>query len=127
MALKFYRCLTCGNFFLVLNDGGVTPQCCGEPMVEVPANTEENVALEKHIPAVEVNGRHVKVVVGDVIHPMEEVHYIEWILLETDQGWQIKHLQPGEEPIAEFELLEGETALSAYEYCNLHGLWKKEL
>ena len=38
-----------------------------------------------------------------------------------------KDLKPGEKPVAEFALLEGEKPVAVYEYCNLHGLWKKEL
>ena len=32
-----------------------------------------------------------------------------------------------EEPIANFALLKDESVISAYAYCNLHGLWIKEL
>jgi superoxide reductase len=57
---------------------------------------------------------------------MLEAHYIMWIVLETNQGYQKKLLKPGEKPAASFALAEGETVLAAYEYCNLHGLWKAE-
>jgi len=30
-------------------------------------------------------------------------------------------------PEAGFRLVDGEKALAAYEYCNLHGLWKAEV
>ena len=75
----------------------------------------------------EVEDRDVTVTVGSVEHPMLDVHYIMWILLETTQGYQKKDLLPGTKPVAHFALAEGETALAAYEYCNLHGLWKAEL
>ena len=55
---------------------------------------------------------------------MLDVHYIMWIVLETSQGYQKKDLRPGEKPVARFALAEGETVIAAYEYCNLHGLWK---
>ena len=35
-----------------------------------------------------------------------------------------KDLQPGEKPAAVFEVTE--PVIAAYEYCNLHGLWKAE-
>jgi superoxide reductase len=35
-------------------------------------------------------------------------------------------LCPGDKPIAEFALVEGDEVVAAYEFCNLHGLWKKE-
>ena len=50
-----------------------------------------------------------------------------WIALETNQGMQRKELLHTGEPKAVFALAEGEKAVAAYEYCNLHGLWKKEL
>ena len=42
-----------------------------------------------------------------------------------DQGGvQIKHLTPGSKPQAVFALTQGDSVVSAYAYCNLHGLWK---
>ena len=55
---------------------------------------------------------------------MLDAHYIQWIAIETTNGEQKKNLKPGEVPKAEFLLAEGEEFVAAYEYCNLHGLWK---
>lgn len=57
---------------------------------------------------------------------MLDVHYIEWIILETDRGFFKIELKPGQEPKATFTI-EDEKVIAAYELCNLHGLWKKEL
>lgn len=84
-----------------------------------------DAAQEKHVPVVEQNGNRVTVKVGAVEHPMLENHYIEWIVLETTNGSQRKNLKPGEKPVAEFVLADGEQVVAAYEHCNLHGLWKK--
>ena len=35
-------------------------------------------------------------------------------------------LKPGDKPEAVFALANGETVVAAYEYCNLHGLWKAD-
>lgn len=121
---KFYRCAHCGNFVAMVHDSNVPMMCCGERMKEVVANTNENVALEKHLPVVNVNGNIVNVKVGSVTHPMEEKHYIEWVMLVTNLGRQRKMLSPNQEPVASFALLDGEKVLEVYEYCNLHGLWK---
>ncbi len=59
-------------------------------------------------------------------HPMEEKHYIPFIVLETSAGYQVRHPEPGAAPGATFALAEGEKAVAAYEYCNLHGLWKAQ-
>ena len=58
---------------------------------------------------------------GSVEHPSLPAHYIEWILLETEQGFQIHYLKPGMKPEAVFKV--NEAVVAAYEYCNLHGLW----
>ena len=47
--------------------------------------------------------------------------------METDKGFQKKDLKPGDEPKAEFLMAEGETPVAAWESCNLHGIWKKEI
>lgn len=126
MKRKFLLCRRCGNLIEMINDSGVTPICCGIDMEVLTANSIE-AATEKHIPVVEVEGNKVKVTVGEVLHPMEEAHYIEWIYLETTKGMKRVNLKPGESPIAFFALLEEEEVLNAYAYCNLHGLWIKEL
>ena len=53
-------------------------------------------------------------------------HVIGWIVLETKQRNQRKLLSPREKPVAKFMLTEGDEVIAAYEYCNLHGLWKAE-
>ena len=65
--------------------------------------------------------------VGELEHPMLEEHYIMWIYLETEQGGILKKLSPGQKPEAEFVLSSGDRPVAAYEYCNLHGLWKAEI
>ncbi len=125
--MKFYRCEGCGNFITFMNEkSGCTPKCCGETMKELVPNTTDG-ATEKHVPVVEVEGNVVHVIVGSVEHPMSEAHYIQLIVLETNKGF-IKHdLKPTDQPKSTFYLSEDEKVVSAYEYCNLHGLWKKEI
>ncbi len=93
---------------------------------ELIANTTDG-AHEKHVPVITVSGDEIKVEVGSVEHPSLPAHYIEFILLETTTGMHMKCLKPGMKPEAVFKLAEGEKALAAYEYCNLHGLWKAEV
>ena len=122
---KFYICAHCGNVIEMVHNAGVPVMCCGQKMDELIPNTVE-ASGEKHIPAVQVHGDVVEVNVGSVNHPMEEVHWIQWVQLVTDQGSQRKHLNPGEAPNVKFSL-GGEKPLAVYAYCNLHGLWKAEL
>jgi superoxide reductase len=123
--LKFLRCELCGNIITFLNESGVTPECCGTSMTELTANTED-AATEKHVPEVTVDGDKVTAVIGSVAHPMEEKHYIQWIVLETDKGVYTRFLEPNQKPEAVFKI-HNEKPVSVYEYCNLHGLWKTDL
>lgn len=123
MELKFFRCNHCGNIIVKIKDSTVPVVCCGEQMQElIPGTTD--AAVEKHIPVYEVNGSAVFVTVGSTAHPMLPEHFITWICLQTNKGFQLKYLNPGEEPKASFMLGDGEKVEAIYEYCNLHGLWK---
>ena len=122
---KFYICPHCRNIAEMVYDTDIPLHCCGDQMeVLVPGSVDASV--EKHVPDVKISKGLVEVNVGSVNHPMEEVHWIEWVQIITDQGSYRKWLNPGEAPNVKF-LLDGEKPLAVYAYCNLHGLWKKEL
>lgn len=121
--MKFYRCDHCGNIVTFVHSAGVPVMCCGQKMTELVPGTTDGAA-EKHVPVVEVQGSTVQVKVGSVEHPMLPEHFIQFIAIETKHGSQIKYLQPGEKPQASFVLADGDQLVAAYEYCNLHGLWK---
>ena len=91
---------------------------------ELTANTTD-ASNEKHVPVISVNGDEVTVEVGAVEHPSLPAHYIEWIVLVTEAGFQIHYLKPGKMPRAVFRTTE--PVVAAYEYCNLHGLWMAAL
>ena len=113
--MKFYHLGNPKEIAIAMED--VLP----EGAVEIAANSVE-AAFEKHIPDVKVNGDLIEVVVGTVEHPMLDVHYISWIALVRGKETQIKKLQPGEKPVAEF-VLKGAKRFEVYAFCNLHGLW----
>ena len=125
-APRFFKCNHCKNIIVMVEDKGVPVMCCGEKMQEMKANTSDG-AFEKHVPVVQVEGSKVKVSVGEVAHPMLEEHHIAWVYLHTSQGGQLKYLDHTGAPEAVFALAECEEVIAAYEYCNLHGLWKKEI
>lgn len=122
---KFYVCEHCGNIITFLKESGAPLTCCGDKMTQIIPNTID-AAKEKHVPVVVVDGNTVSVEVGSIEHPMLPEHFIQWVYLETDKGFQIKNLNPEDKPKAVFEL-NGESPVAAYEYCNLHGLWKTEI
>jgi len=126
MEQKFFVCKHCGNIIGMIHSSGVPIICCGEEMGEMKANTSDG-STEKHVPVVTVEGNKVVVEVGSVAHPMVPEHFIAWICLVTDKGRQRKELKAGDKPQAVFFIEEGEKVVEAFEYCNLHGLWKKTL
>lgn len=121
---QIYRCAVCGNIVDVRHVGAGELVCCGQPMNLLTANTED-AATEKHVPVVERTDDGIKVKIGEVPHPMEKEHYIEWITLVTENKTQTVYLSPGDAPEAMF----APTAekITVYEYCNLHGLWMTEV
>ncbi len=122
---RFYVCRKCGNLFGLIHDSGVPVKCCGQNM-EVLIPNKSDGAEEKHVPVAEIKNDAVYIKIGDVPHPMIEQHFIEWIYLETQKGGQRKALQPGEAPEVVFYIGD-DKPVAVYEYCNIHGLWKKDI
>ncbi len=120
---QVYRCNVCGNMTEVIHQSGGTLCCCKQPMELLEPNNVD-AALEKHVPVIEKIENGYKVMVGEVSHPMLEAHYIEWIELVTETEVYRKYLKPGEEPVAIFYT--DATAVTAREYCNLHGHWQSK-
>ena len=123
MEQKFLRCEVCGNIVGVVHESGVPLMCCGKKMQQIVPGTKD-ASKEKHVPVYEIKDNKVYVTVGSVEHPMEEVHYIEWISLQTKQGNQRKKLNPKDKPSVCFSICEGDEVEAVYAYCNLHDLWK---
>ncbi|MCF8109277.1 MAG: desulfoferrodoxin [Desulfohalobiaceae bacterium] len=120
--LEIYKCEACGNIVEVFHGGAGELVCCGQPMKLMDENTVD-AAKEKHVPVVEKVDGGYKVKVGEVAHPMEEKHYIEWIELVADGKVYTEFLKPGQAPEAMFCIEAGQ--VTAREYCNVHGHWKK--
>lgn len=98
-----------------------------EPKLSILEEQKQDSLHEKHLPKVEIENNHVKVKIGDIMHPMTQEHYISLIFLETESGGQIKHLTYTDKPIACFEICPDDKVKAVYEYCTLHGLWKIEI
>jgi superoxide reductase len=121
--LEVYKCEACGNIVEVLVGGAGELVCCGSPMVHLAENTVD-AAREKHVPVIEKVDGGFKVKVGDVAHPMEEKHYIQFIEVIADGKAYRQFLNPGDAPEAVFNIQAD--SVTAREYCNLHGLWQAE-
>jgi len=119
--LQVYKCEVCGNIVEVIHEGKGELVCCGEPM-KLMVEGAVDAAKEKHVPVVEKIAGGIKVKVGSAPHPMEEKHYIEWIEIIADGRDYRQFLKPGDAPEAVFDI--DARAVTAREYCNIHGLWK---
>lgn len=139
--VTFYKCNTCGNQIVKIVDGGGNLTCCNKAISElIPGSTDG--ALEKHVPVLisdkvcecvcdaEKNcdtneAIHlVQIQVGSEMHPATDTHHIEWIAIETDKSFQIKSINPGDEPTVDFCIKDCEKINSIFAFCNLHGLWE---
>ena len=118
---QIYKCEMCGNIVEVVHGGKGELVCCGKPM-KLFKEGAVDAALEKHVPVIEKTANGFKVTIGEAPHPMEEKHYIEWIEATAD-GYK-RFLKPGDVPEAEFCI--DADRITAREYCNIHGLWKKD-
>lgn len=119
-ALEIYKCEICGNIVEVFHAGDGELVCCGSPMTLQTANTVE-ASKEKHVPVIERGEGTITVKVGSVPHPMESVHFIEWIELIADGKVYRAMLQPGQAPEATFAVTADK--VTAREFCTLHGQW----
>jgi superoxide reductase len=98
--------------------------CCQVPMENLNCFVE-GTGQEKHKPVLQKKEEQILVKVGEIPHPMEEEHSIQWIEVQADDKVFRKELSPGDQPQVLFELgtekIEKSTVRS---YCNIHGLWK---
>ena len=123
---EIYKCSVCGNVVEMVHAGAGELICCGQSMNLQQENTVD-AAKEKHVPVVEREGNTVRVKVGEVPHPMDPDHYIEWIEINMIDAGRIAkiYLKPGDAPEVEFHA-RGET-IKIRAYCNLHGVWSAEV
>jgi superoxide reductase len=120
---QIYKCEVCGNIVEVMHGGKGELVCCGKPM-KLFKEGAVDAALEKHVPVIEKTESGFKVKIGEAPHPMEEKHYIEWIEATADGKAYKQFFKPGDVPEAEFCI--DADWITAREYCNIHGLWKKD-
>ena len=124
--LDLFKCNVCGNIVQTLIVGGGELVCCGQPMQKLEPKSHENAMLEKHVPIFvkNENGQN-EIRVGEILHPMTEEHYIEFIetISEDKNNVQLKFLHSGEEPKM---ILQSSpiNSMTAIEFCNIHGLWE---
>jgi len=123
--LEFYKCNICGNIVQVIFEGDGNLVCCGHDMELLKLNNDNNDTnlVEKHSPKIKFeNGNYIAYIDN---HPMTEEHYIMFLQTVSADKNEIKskYLYPNET----IEICSAEyEKISAYSYCNIHGLYKNE-
>jgi len=121
---QIYKCEICGNITEVLHTGIGKLVCCGQPMKLMEEKTQDE-GIEKHLPVIKELSANVckdkdgvVVKIGEIAHPMNEDHFIEWIEIVTVDGKAgKKFLKPGDKPEVEFHTRT--EVFSVRAYCNI--------
>lgn len=122
--LDIYKCDICGNIVQLMIVGGGELVCCGKVMNKLEPKSHEDSIMEKHVPIFIDNTENLEIRVGEILHPMNNEHYIMFIqaISEDKTTVQTKFLYPDQEP--KMFLNSGFNCKFAREYCNIHGLWE---
>ncbi len=129
---EIYKCEVCGNVVEILYASYGELVCCNQPM-KLMSEQITDEGFEKHLPVIEelppseCSARDgFKVKIGETEHPSIEDHFIEWIEINTSDGKSGKRfLKPGEKP--EVDFYTRKDVVSVRSYCNIHGLWEKNV
>lgn len=103
-----------------------------EPKYEKIQKKEDNPELaKKHLPIIEVenigesSGVKVEVKVGEIEHPMDKDHFIQWIGIYDGEILLEKiNLTPESKPRITFFLQRKPEKIKIREFCNIHGVWE---
>ena len=77
---KIFKCEDCGSIVEVLVDAHEEKDCCDSSKNVIEPQTEGDKA-PKHVPVISVDGNEVTVAVGEVQHPMDDDHFIQFVEL----------------------------------------------
>ena len=112
---KFSVCPACGNIIHTMGDS--VNCCCGITLTAIEATAEN----ERHTMTCEKIDDEIYVT---VTHGMTKEHYMSFIAYVTDNRCEIVKLYPEQKAEARF-LYRGKGRL--YAFCNLHGLFGKDI
>ena len=128
--MKFYECSICHNILYVLDDSGVIPVCCAQPMKKLCESKTMSDEHEISYVIESMNDIHkVSIHIGkQKPHPMTNDHYIMWTAIKTDKGTYIhKFSRESEHSGTTFYLSSDEKIKCIAIYCNIHGLYTKTM
>lgn len=120
--MKIFMCNKCGNVIALVEGNEKLVKCCGENLSEVLVSSGEGEV--KHKPVMQIEDEQVYIRIGEIEHPMDEDHYIKWILVVSDKSSRMFKLNPGDAPEC---VVPYESGMQVFAYCNKHSLWKSQL
>lgn len=143
--MNTFVCKVCGHIAF----GEAPDNCpvCGAPKtsfiitpdaIKKPADLNNlTEGDKKHIPVITVSKTcglagpgctDVTVKTGEILHVMEEKHFIVYIDLYHDHKFIARyHMTPALNPIITAHLKVAEGVFTALEFCNIHGKWMSEV
>lgn len=125
--MGYYYCKICGNVVYCNDNNAASLTCCGEKMNKCTEHISDSEMSEKHIPIYKIDGNKISIEVGEILHPYTIDHHIVFVELNTDKGRHIRMLSNSEVPKCDFYLSENEIPVNIRVYCNIHGLWRRDI
>ena len=121
---NFIKCENCGSILSMFVKG--EGEVCSPDLLKIPVQTEGEKS-PKHKPVFEMDGDNINVKVGETAHPMDDDHFIQFVVVEAGSELYAKCFKPGEVAEATFTIGADKVAdVVVYAFCNLHGLWSSE-
>lgn len=120
---EIYKCSICGNVVEIVDVGGWELVCCGQAM-ELYEEKSQDQWLEKHVPIVEIEDDLIVIKVGEIPHPMDDSHFIQWIEIVDETAVNRKYLEAWDEPLVTFK--NNYDSFYVRAFCNIHWLWSSE-
>lgn len=120
--MKFYMCSKCNQMYFSEDKASDNLVCCEEKVEEL-VPIEIGDVLDHHGIVIRKTGNFVNISINDK-HPMIETHFIKFIALQTNEGFQYKELDYLKERKTTFILSNTETIIQIYTYCNIHMLFR---
>lgn len=120
--MTFYRCTNCNHVYVNILSHENEPTCCGEKTIPI----EHNISFEdtyQHLINVRQIGKFLTITMKQT-HPMIDVHHLEFICVETTEGYHLKRLHLDQEVKLDFIMSLNEEVTNIYVYCSVHSLWK---
>lgn len=122
--MNILKCMVCGNIVVVIDKSFGTISCCNTNMKQLEINCDK-YHNETHLPKIKFKLGGVDLVIDN--HPQTDMHFIEWVILEYKEGFEIKYFKPNDNVLLRLSTKEYDNLTSIYTYCNVHGLFRHKV